>query len=725
MDTPKTFSLSLAMWRGNAKNTLVQGLNYHRPSRTFIGHQADDVAGQVYQDVVFRQNKAADGSYLGAITVKNGGHGSSTGLETIDDNTVACWFGHDGFKTSGYVEFNIGDTGIKPFVKMDLPEGDIEIDQRNDRLILRNGNRYRLYKFSSVKANKRVKLADFTIPTWGKRWQGMYLTEGKLAVHRDVKTKGASQADLFDLTVKLPQKGEIIRPVETWDTTNMGDEAEGFHGLDNEEGKIALYTMKRTGPADETRVIEGTLLVMLPKLADPPPPPVVPTTIHGVDVSSWQAGWLPDKADSFVFVKTSEGQTYLNDKRARQLEAARAAGMQVGHYHFLWPNDAAKQAEYFVKNSDIQEGDLLVCDWENTAGGHPSVEDAAEFQAEVKRLTKNRNLVGLYCNESDWLNTKVKALDFLWGAKYAKSQNFDSPQLKFWQYTREPLDKNVGYFKSLPELKAWATPIVVVEPEPEGPSVEEPEIPVVVDPTPIENVGVWVVDPSKVSTVLFGRDASGKIADELSPGTTIGDGVAWVKNSVGKYALWTTRGFSYDKSYLFQIGKAPAVRPFPTIPDYNVEEKIRFRGRWACRCVAISLPWVEFAMLQAGVIKYNIDIFQMNYNKTVSASGGTHDEGGPIDTAQYSDLQLAIWRSLGWWMQHRTVAQGFSGPHGHGGPVGCTHMSPAANAQAVKWNQGRDGLRQNRLITGPAPKGKATPRWDVALASFMKTVAHN
>lgn len=726
MDTPQHFQVSLESWVDDpGSNTYVQGLNYFRPQRVFIGHRALNVAGQTAQDVIFHQNKVTDGTDLGTVRVKGGGHGSSTGLEVLDDDTLACWFGSDAAASSGYVKFKIGDSGFRSFVKMDLPEGDIEIDQRNDRLILRNRNRYRLYLFSTVKKNARKKIADFTIAAWGKRWQGMYLSEGKLAVHRDVETGGKSQADLFDLTGKLPQKGELITPVKTIDTSGMGDEAEGFHGLDNESGEIALYIIKRTGPKGKTRIIEGTLWVMLPKLVDESPTPPIPTTIHGVDVSSWQAGWKPSPDDKFVFIKTSEGTSYVNPERIKQVATARSVGLHVGFYHFLHPGKAKEQAAYFVKNSDIQEGDLLVCDWENTSSGHPSVEDAAIFQAEVKSLTKGLHLVGLYCNQSDWLGTKVKALDFLWGAKYAKNQEFKSAQLKFWQYTNEPMDKNIGYFKTLDELKKWATPIIVVEPEPESPSTEEPEIPIEVDPTPIENVGVWVVDPSKVETVLLGRNANGLIADRLSPGTTIGDGIAWIKNSVGRYALWTSRGFSYDKEFLFQIGKAPAVRPFPVIPDYDVEERIKFRGRLTCRCVAISLPWVEYRMLQAGLIKYNIDIFQLGYTTAVAASGNTHAKGGPADVGQYTDPFLSIWRLMGWNMQWRTVSQGFSGAHGHGWPNGCPHMSPAANDQQKDWNKGRDGLRQHKPITGPSPKGKATPRWDEALAAYMKTVANN
>jgi hypothetical protein len=339
------------------------------------------------------------------------------------------------------------------------------------------------------------------------------------------------------------------------------------------------------------------------------------------------------------------------------------------------------------------------------------VAEVAEFIAAVREQVPF-NRVGLYCDRSHWLNTTVKAGDFLWLAAYVKEHGVVSPLLKFWQYTNTPIDANIGYFKTKAELVAWAT--IPVPPK--------PPVPPVVPPVQPPSVGVWAVDPAKVSTVLYGRDSSGKIANELSPGATIPDGVAFITNSVGRYALLTASGFSYDREYLVQVGPIPLARPFPTIPDYDVLERIRFRDRLVCRCVAVSLPWVEYRMLTEGLIKFNIDIYQGGYSTAVADSAGTHAAGGNTDSGQFTDPHLAVWRAMGWAMQRRTVAQGFTGAHGHGWPVGCPHLSGDGAAQAADWQLGRDGLRQHGLITGPEPKGKATPKWDLALAAYIKKV---
>lgn len=206
-----------------------------------------------------------------------------------------------------------------------------------------------------------------------------------------------------------------------------------------------------------------------PIIAPPDPPEV---RLHGVDVSSYQKGWTPAPSDSFVFVKATQGTGYANPEAVDQLAAGRAADLQIGHYHYLNANNAVPQARYFVDQADIHSGDLLACDWEGIwkSGGHPSVEDAAQFIAEVKRLCPE-NKVGLYCNRSDWTSTTVKAGDFLWVAEYGVKAPATKTDWAFWQYTDKPLDMNLSRFETLNELKTWAreTP----------PPIEKPVLPTV------------------------------------------------------------------------------------------------------------------------------------------------------------------------------------------------------------------------------------------------------
>lgn len=181
--------------------------------------------------------------------------------------------------------------------------------------------------------------------------------------------------------------------------------------------------------------------------------------IKGCDISGHQGpDWEPDADHQFVIIKISEGRTYFSQDSVEQVSTARDHGLLVGYYHFLLPGNAQEQAAWFVRNLPSDAFGPLVCDWENTKEGHPSVADAAEFIAEVKRL-RPANKVGLYVNKSDWLNTAVKAGDFLFIASWvtAVGPGISYPWT-FWQWTDKPYDQDraSSRFETLDELAGWA-----------------------------------------------------------------------------------------------------------------------------------------------------------------------------------------------------------------------------------------------------------------------------
>jgi len=148
------------------------------------------------------------------------------------------------------------------------------------------------------------------------------------------------------------------------------------------------------------------------------------------------------------------------------------------------------------------------------------------------------------------------------------------------------------------------------------------------------------------------------------------------------------------------VAVVKALTATPQEPDVSVA----FRGGRTCSCVATSLPLVERDMIRRGLIKYNIDVYQLGYRNDVSASAGTHAGGGNTDVAQFSDAQIDVWRLWGWTIQHRTKAQGFDMDHGHGWPLGCDHLSAGGRAQATQWANRQNGL---------ASKGRVEGRWPI------------
>ena len=96
--------------------------------------------------------------------------------------------------------------------------------------------------------------------------------------------------------------------------------------------------------------------------------PAYPTkrTLDGVDTSHYQTGKIDLRIAQHAglrwwYVKTTEGSTLKDKTYRKRIREARRAGVPVGSYHLASPDggDAVKEANYFLKNSDIRLGDML------------------------------------------------------------------------------------------------------------------------------------------------------------------------------------------------------------------------------------------------------------------------------------------------------------------------------------------------------------------------------
>lgn len=181
--------------------------------------------------------------------------------------------------------------------------------------------------------------------------------------------------------------------------------------------------------------------------------------LRGIDVSAYQSSTYDTDGLSFVFIKATEGRSYVNPKLAAQTKRAREAGLVVGFYHFLWPGNLSAQADYFVKHAPEKAGDILAVDWETTSDGtHASNAEKDLFIRKVKELRPN-NPVVLYANRNYWLNIDRTSYagDGLWIADYVTA---GKPRIRakwrFHQYTDDPLDRNVADFASKAALREWA-----------------------------------------------------------------------------------------------------------------------------------------------------------------------------------------------------------------------------------------------------------------------------
>ncbi|MET7456064.1 glycoside hydrolase family 25 protein [Streptomyces sp. NPDC005574] len=181
--------------------------------------------------------------------------------------------------------------------------------------------------------------------------------------------------------------------------------------------------------------------------------------LRGIDVSAYQSSSYETDNISFVFIKATEGRSYVNPRLAAQTKRARDAGLVVGFYHFLWPGDLTAQAEYFVKHAPEKAGDILAVDWETTGEGtHASNAEKDRFIRKVKELRPHHRVI-LYANRNFWLNidTTSYAGDGLWIADYVTA---GEPRIqakwRFHQYSESPHDRDVAAFTSRAALRKWA-----------------------------------------------------------------------------------------------------------------------------------------------------------------------------------------------------------------------------------------------------------------------------
>ncbi|WP_293868442.1 GH25 family lysozyme [uncultured Alsobacter sp.] len=96
-----------------------------------------------------------------------------------------------------------------------------------------------------------------------------------------------------------------------------------------------------------------------PRKSDAKPHPGVAKAqtypIHGIDISRWQGeiDWdaVKDAGTKFVFMKATEGGDHMDPSFRKNYANARAAGLPVGAYHFVyWCRSAQEQAQWIAQN---------------------------------------------------------------------------------------------------------------------------------------------------------------------------------------------------------------------------------------------------------------------------------------------------------------------------------------------------------------------------------------
>ena len=170
--------------------------------------------------------------------------------------------------------------------------------------------------------------------------------------------------------------------------------------------------------------------------------------VHGMDVSHWDGSvdW-PDVKQSgirFVFVKASEGTTYIDPEFSNNWSGAKQAGIPRGAYHFYSPTaDPVAQANHFLKTVGHEKGDLLpVLDIE-TSGSVSKTQLSTDIRTWLETVADSIGRKPIIYTDNGFWEAHIEG-DFseypLWIAEW---ENTESPstlpsgwkEWAFWQYS--------------------------------------------------------------------------------------------------------------------------------------------------------------------------------------------------------------------------------------------------------------------------------------------------
>jgi lysozyme len=201
--------------------------------------------------------------------------------------------------------------------------------------------------------------------------------------------------------------------------------------------------------------------------------------VHGLDVSRFQGDidWAQTRRAgvAFAFVKATEGGDLLDPMFRQNWRATAQAGVPRGAYHFFYfCRPAAEQAAWFIENVPRERGALppvLDMEWNATSPTcrlRPPPEtvrqEAGVFMSALTREYGQRPII--YTTVDFWEGNemwRLRGYEF-WLRSVAAhpSDNYDSQQWTFWQYTGTGLVPGVSgevdlnaFYGSAAEWQKW------------------------------------------------------------------------------------------------------------------------------------------------------------------------------------------------------------------------------------------------------------------------------
>lgn len=201
-----------------------------------------------------------------------------------------------------------------------------------------------------------------------------------------------------------------------------------------------LSLFKKSAVAQNTPIAESTPIEQKPTEKPISQKPVYGLDIyHGDPISNWSD---VAKQNAFVFLKATEGTTYIDPTFLKRRDDARSVGLLVGAYHFFHPNlNPITQANHFLSVvGDLQKGDLpCVLDFESHDGISVANQIAMALQF-LKIVEDKTGLIPIIYASPSFINEIGNPEDLkkypLWVANYGvNAPHIPKPwdQYTFWQ----------------------------------------------------------------------------------------------------------------------------------------------------------------------------------------------------------------------------------------------------------------------------------------------------
>lgn len=168
--------------------------------------------------------------------------------------------------------------------------------------------------------------------------------------------------------------------------------------------------------------------------------------VKGIDVSAHNGPidfkQVKSAGYDFVWIKASEGETFRDTLFTRNFDAAGAAGMRTGAYHyFRFDCDGMRQAMNLVQSLEGRIPDLGVAidiEDEGNVSGIPARSISARLSAMLDYLNLRGYPITLYSNKDGYYSyLQEEFSDYpLWICSFTDGSPIDdAPQWTFWQYS--------------------------------------------------------------------------------------------------------------------------------------------------------------------------------------------------------------------------------------------------------------------------------------------------